>query len=128
VPSALTVADRNVDGVVEMMLDATQKFDAPLTTERLFDWHAALFPTARSGISTIAVGAWRDDRSGPMQVVSGPLGRERVHYEAPAAARLDEEMRMFLHWFNSGKSGDPVLKAGVAHLWFVTVHLTCPPQ
>jgi Fic family protein len=119
---ALTPSDRNVEGVVEMMLDATQKFSSPLTAKRLFDWHAALFPTGRSGMSRIRLGAWRDDSSGPMQVVSGPIGRERVHYEAPAAGRLNREMPLFLDWFKGGKQLDGVLKAGVAHLWFVTIH------
>ncbi len=119
---ALAPSDRHVEGVVEMMLDATQNYDAPLTDERLFAWHAALFPTGRSGMSRITVGGWRKDSSGPMQVVSGPIGRERVHYEAPAASRLRAEMRTFLRWFNRDDRMDPVLKAGVAHLWFVTVH------
>jgi Fic family protein len=119
---ALAPADRYVDGVVEMMLDATQHFEKPLTSERLFGWHAALFPTGRSGLSRIVVGAWRNDTLGPMQVVSGPTGHERVHYEAPAAAQLNEEMKVFLDWFNAAPSIDPVLKAGVAHLWFVTIH------
>ena len=119
---ALTPADRNVEGVVEMMLDATGKYDEPLTVERLFGWHAALFPTGRSGMSRITVGAWRNDESGPMQVVSGPIGRERVHYEAPKAAALDQEMNAFINWFNNNNDIDPVLKAGIAHLWFVTIH------
>jgi Fic family protein len=119
---ALTPADRNVEGVVEMMLDATQQYNEPLTDERLFAWHAAMFPTGRSGMTKIRVGAWRDDRSGPMQVVSGPIGRERVHYEAPPAARLDSEMKSFLDWFEREGLVDPVLKAGIAHLWFVTIH------
>lgn len=114
--------DRHVDGVVEMMLDATQRYDAPLTAERLFGWQAALFPTGYSGMARIRVGAWRDDSAGPMQVVSGPIGRERVHFQAPPAARVDGEMRAFLAWFNGGKPLDPVLKAAVAHLWFVTIH------
>ena len=118
----LTAADRHVEGVVEMMLDATQRYDVPLTSERLFAWHAALFPTARSGMTKIAVGAWRADKSGPMQVVSGPIGRERIHYEAPGAGRLRKEMNAFLDWFNRDNSLDPVLKAGIAHLWFVTIH------
>jgi len=118
----LTHADRNVEGVVEMMLDATQHYDQPLTAQRLFDWHAALFPTGRSGMSRINVGAWRDDKKGPMQVVSGPIGKERVHYEAPVAARLRTEMKKFLDWFEKESSTDLVLKAGVAHLWFVTIH------
>ncbi len=118
----LTPADRNVEGVVEMMLDATQGYDKPLTGRRLFDWHAALFPTGRSGMSKIRVGAWRDDAKGPMQVVSGPIGKERVHYEAPAADRVRDEMRKFVEWFEKEHSMDLVLKAGVAHLWFVTIH------
>jgi len=117
----LVASDRNVEGVVEMMLDATQYYEAPLTAERLFDWHAALFPTGRSGMGRIIVGAWRSSESGPMQVVSGPIGRERVHYEAPAAEQLDEEMSRLLEWFETA-SPDPVIKAGVAHLWFVTIH------
>jgi len=117
----LVPADREVEGVVEMMLDATQDYAAPLTADRLFGWQAALFPTGRSGLNRIAVGVWRDDATGPMQVVSGPVGREHVHYEAPAADRLDAEMAKFLDWFERAKP-DPVLKAGIAHLWFVTVH------
>src|ERR1022692_4952994 len=118
----LTAADRQVEGVVEMMLDATQHYAEPLTEERLFSWHAALFPTARSGMMKITVGAWRDDKSGPMQVVSGAIGKERVHYEAPEAMRLKTEMDKFLEWFNKDDSMDLVLKAGIAHLWFVTIH------
>ena len=118
----LTPADRHVEGIVEMMLDATQKYKEPLTDERLFAWHAAMFPTGRSGMKKITVGAWRDDKSGPMQVVSGPLGRERVHYQAPAAPRLEAEVKSFLEWFNGQTAIDPVLKAGLAHLWFVTIH------
>jgi Fic family protein len=117
----LVAADRHVEGVVEMMLDATQNYKQPLTAERLFGWHAALFPTGRSGMSRITVGAWRTPEAGPMQVVSGPVGRERVHYEAPESERLDEEMSRFLDWFETA-TPDPVLKAGVAHLWFVTIH------
>jgi Fic family protein len=119
---ALTPADRNAEGVVEMMLDATQHYDQPLTTDRLFDWHAALFPTGRSGMSRINVGTWRDDKKGPMQVISGPIGKERVHYEAPPAGRLRGEMKKFINWFEKESSTDLVLKAGVAHLWFVTIH------
>ncbi len=117
----LVESDRNVEGVVEMMLDATQNFAQPLTADRLFGWHAALFPTGRSGMSRITVGAWRTIEGDPMQVVSGPIGREHVHYEAPEAARLKVEMERFLQWFETAKA-DPVLKAGVAHLWFVTIH------
>jgi Fic family protein len=118
----LKPADRHVEGVVEMMLDATQRFDQPLTEERLFGWHASLFPTGRSGMHPINVGVWRDDRTAPMQVVSGPVGRERVHFEAPQAERLVDEMRRFLEWFNGDTTTEPVLKAAQAHLWFVTVH------
>lgn len=117
----LVEADRNVEGVVEMMLDATQNYAPPLTAERLFGWHAALFPTGRSGMSRITVGAWRTAEGGPMQVVSGPIGRERVHYEAPVSERLDGEMARFLDWFETA-TPDPVVKAGIAHLWFVTIH------
>jgi Fic family protein len=119
---ALAPADRDVEGVVEMMLDATQNYSAPLTAPRLFGWHAALFPTGYSGMHKIAVARWRDDSRGPMQVVSGPIGRERVHFEAPAAARLDQEMSAFLQWFETEDATDPVLRAGLAHLWFVTIH------
>ncbi len=118
----LQPADRHVEGVVEMMLDATQRFEQPLTAERLVGWHASLFPAGRSGMHRITVGAWRDDRTAPMQVVSGPVGRERVHFEAPPAARLAGEMRQFLDWFNSDVTTEPVLKAALAHLWFVTIH------
>jgi len=118
----LAPADRDVEGVVEMMLDATQNYRQELTDERLFGWHSALFPTGRSGMHRITVGAWRNDRSGPMQVISGPVGPERVHYEAPAAARVAGDMEAFLAWFNGEMRIDPVLKAGVAHLWFVTIH------
>ncbi|WP_298329447.1 Fic family protein [Asticcacaulis sp.] len=119
---ALAQVDRNVEGVVEMMLDATQHYNTPLTAERLFGWHAALFPTGRSGMTKIVVGAWRDGTSGPMQVVSGPIGRERIHFEAPNAPRLDEEMEAFLKWFEGGADLDPVIRAAVAHLWFITIH------
>ncbi len=115
-------ASREVEGVVEMMLDATRDFAAPLTEERLFAWHAALFPTGRSGLTRIATGAWRPASAGPMQVVSGSLGHERVHFEAPSAARLPAEMARFLDWFNDGPPLDPVMKAGIAHLWFLTLH------
>ncbi len=118
----LTPADRHVEGVVEMTLDATQNYAGPLTKERLCAWHAALFPTGYSGLSKIAVGNWRDNKAGPMQVVSGPIGREKVHYQAPAASRLAHEMQAFLKWFNGPSDIDPVVKAGLAHLWFVTVH------
>lgn len=119
---ALAPVDRNVEGVVEMVLDATLHCAAPLTTDRLFGWHAALFPTGFSGMSRINVGGWRDDASGAMQVVSGPIGRQRVHFEAPPAARLDSEMDRFLDWVNRDSGEPPLLKAGLAHLWFVTLH------
>ena len=119
---ALASIDRDVEGVVEMMLDATQNYAAPVTRERLFGWHAALFPAGRSGMTRIRVGAWRDGKSGPVQVVSGPVGRERVHYEAPPADRLEREMKAFLAWFNGKDGVDPVLGAAIAHLWFVTIH------
>jgi Fic family protein len=118
----LQPADRHVDGVVEMMLDATQHYDQPLTAERLFHWHASLFPIGRSGMHRVGVGAWRDDRTSAMQVVSGPVGRERVHFEAPAADRLGDEMRRFFEWFNRDARMEPVLKAALAHFWFVTIH------
>ena len=118
-----TPAERDVEGVVEMMLDATQNFAKPLSDERLFAWHSALFPTGRSGMRKIIVRAWRNDAGGPMQVVSGPVGKEKVHYEAPAAPLLEREMSAFLAWANdSGDKMDAVLRAALAHLWFVTIH------
>lgn len=119
---ALKPADRNVEGIVEMMLDATRYYDQLLTAERLFDWQASLFPTGHSGMHKIATGAWRDDSTGPMEVVSGPVGKHRVHFQAPAAARLDQEMEAFLNWFNGNVDMDPVLYAALAHFWFVTIH------
>lgn len=120
---ALVPADRTVEGTVEMMLDATQLYAEPLTEKRLFGWQAALFPSGRSGLTRLRIGAWRDDANGPMEVVSGPIGKEHIHFEAPAAARLPSEMTAFLDWFNGDALPiDPVLKAGLAHLWFVTIH------
>ena len=119
---ALVPSDRNVEGVVEMTLDATQNHEKRLTAERLFDWHATLFPTGRSGMAKITVGAWRTDQSGPMQVVSGPIGKQKVHFEAPAAERIDEEISKFLDWFERPSPIDPVLRAAIGHLWFVTIH------
>ncbi|OOG53472.1 Fic family protein [Polaromonas sp. C04] len=119
---ALAPADRYVDGVVDMVLDATGRFDAPLTVERLFGWHAALFPTGYSGMARIRIGAWRDDATGPMQVVSGPIGRQKVHFEAPPAPTLAAQTQTFLQWFNAEAVGDALIKAGVAHLWLVTLH------
>lgn len=118
----LIPASRDVEGIVELMLDATQKFSKPLTSKRLFDWHAALFPTGRSGMHSITVGNWRDDSNGPMQVVSGPIGHEKIHFEAPSADKLKKEMSAFLRWFENKSDVDPVLRAGIAHLWFVTLH------
>lgn len=120
--AGLIPTSRDVEGIVEMMLDATQSFSKPLTKDRLFGWHAALFPTGRSGMHRITVGGWRTVEAGPMQVVSGPTGREKVHFEAPSADRLDNEMTAFLTWFDKQSDPDPVLKAGIAHLWFVTIH------
>lgn len=118
----LIPAGHNVDGVVEMMLDATQQYEQALTDKRLFGWHAALFPTGRSGIRIITVGAWRTADAGPMQVVSGPIGKEKIHFEALDAKRLETEMLRFLSWFNNHQTIDPVLKAALAHFWFVTIH------
>jgi Fic family protein len=118
----LVAVDRHVEGVVEMMLDANGRYADPLTRERLFAWHAALFPTGRSGMARIAVGRWRGVPSDPMQAVSGPIGREKIHYQAPEAKRVPKEMQAFLKWFNATPAIDPVLAAGLAHLWFVTIH------
>jgi len=121
--AGLVASDRNVDGVVEMMLDATQKYADPLSEERLFGWHAALFPMGRSGISKIVVGNWRNNRKDdPMQVVSGPTGREQIHYQAPDAELVADEMNAFIYWFNTENTIDPILKSAIAHLWFVTIH------
>lgn len=119
---ALAPIDRNTEGVVEMKLDATQNFGKPLTDDRMFAWHGALFPTGRSGMNRIKVAQWRDETSGPMQVVSGPYGKQRVHFEAPEAKRLDHEMSLFLDWLESDGNIDLVLKAGIAHLCFLTIH------
>ena len=119
---ALAPVDRHVEGVVEMVLDATANCQAPVSRERLFGWHAALFPTGYSGLSKIRVGGWRDDATGPMQVVSGLNGRQRVHFEAPPADRLESETGRFLDWLNSTSNEPPLLKAGLGHLWFVTLH------
>jgi Fic family protein len=105
-----------------MMLDATQQFAKPLTKERLFDWHASLFPTGRGSMRRIIVGNWRTLDNGPMQVISGPIGREKVHFEAPTADKLEKEMQKFLTWFDNENEIDPVIKAGIAHFWFVTIH------
>jgi Fic family protein len=120
--AGLIPAGRNVEGIVEVMLDATQHFSKPLTNDRLFDWHAALFPTGRSGMHRIIVGGWRTNDAGPMQVISGPIGRETIHFEAPSSDRLENETQAFLVWFSKSGDIDPVLKAGIAHFWFVTIH------
>lgn len=120
--AGLPKAGREVEGVVEMMLDGTRHFEMPLTKTRLYGWHASLFPTGRSGMSRITVGGWRKKEAGAMQVVSGPIGREKVHFEAPEAERLEAEMARFINWFNAPPAMDPVLKAAIAHFWFVTIH------
>jgi len=120
---SLAPVDRHVEGVVEMVLDATSNSAQPLTVERLFAWHAALFPTGYSGLSKISTGTWRDDAHGPMQVVSGPVGRQKLHYQAPPAECLASEMDGFLSWLNDPKTMEPALiRAGLGHLWFVTLH------
>ena len=118
----LIASDRHTDGIVEMMLDATSNYLKPLTKSRLYGWHACLFPAGRSGMHKIKVAAWRNDKHGPMTVVSGPIGRQKVHFEAPEANRLNKEMSHFLKWYNSYSKIDPVLKSAIAHLWFVTLH------
>lgn len=120
---ALVPADRHVEGVVDMVMDATRNFAQPLTAQRIMGWQAALFPTGYSGLMPVQVGRWRDDAQGPMQVVSGPMHRQTVHYEAPPAAQLAQQVEYFLQWFNAqGQVLDPVIKAGLAHLWFITLH------
>jgi len=120
--AGLVDSDRDVDGVVEMILDATQNCFKPLTAERLFDWHAALFPTGRSGMHKITVADWRKDTTGPMQVVSGAMGKEKVHFQAPDSELVENEMLLYLDWFNNDDKLDLVLKAAITHLWFVTIH------
>ena len=120
--AGLVPTERHVEGIVEMMLDATQQYEEALTEDRFFGWHAALFPTGRSGMLKITVADWRKDEEGPMQVVSGPIGKEKVHYEAPAANLLPQEMERFLKWFNGSPKCDPVIRAAMSHLWFVTIH------
>ncbi len=120
--SGLVPSDRNVDGVVDMMLDATSNYKQELTQDRLFAWHNSLFPGGQSGMYKVLVGNWRDDSTGPMQVVSGPISREEVHFQAPAANQIEKEMALFIDWLNGQQDLDMVLKAGIAHLWFVTIH------
>jgi len=120
--AGMVASDRNADGIVDIMIDATQKNELPLSVERLFNWHSALFPTGRSGISKITVSAWRTDSKGPMQVISGVIGKEKVHFIAPPANHIACEMEKFVEWFNRDDNTDLVLKSAVAHLWFVTIH------
>jgi hypothetical protein len=120
--SGMVYSERNVDGIVDLMIDATRNFEAELTIDRLFSWQSALFPNSTSGLYKVLSGTWRDDSSGPMQVVSGALGKEKVHYQAPPAKEIEKEMKLFIDWFNLNNETDPVLKAGIAHLWFVTIH------
>ena len=120
--AGLVSSDKNVDGVVEMLLDATQNYEEPLTKERLFNWHCSLFPTGRNGMSKLIVGNWRDDYHGAMQIVSGAMGKENVHFQAPDADTIDSEMAIFFQWFNNEHKLEPVLKAALAHFWFVTIH------
>jgi Fic family protein len=119
---ALAPPDRQVDGVVEVVLDATRDYSAPLTRDRLFRWHAALFPIGYSGMSRIIVGGWRDDSAGPMEVVSGPVEKRRVHFRAPPAAQVDGEVARFLAWFEAAGGMNPLIRAGLSHLWLVTIH------
>ena len=119
----LLPADRHVDGIVALVLDATRNHDQMLTEDRLFGWQASLFPTGRTGMTRIAAGAWRNDKEGPMRVISGSMGKEKLHFQAPPAARLQDEMNDFLAWFNADDTdGDPVIKSAIAHLRFVTIH------
>lgn len=121
--AGLIPSDRNIDGVVEMMLDATQHYNDSLDDERLFGWHSSLFPTGRSGMYRIVVGDWRKNtKDDPMRVVSGGMGREKVHFQAPDSDRIPKEMHFFLDWFNHNLDSDPIIKAGIAHLWFLTIH------
>jgi Fic family protein len=120
--AGLVRAGKEVDGVVEMMLDATQQYAKPLSADRLFGWHSSLFPSGRSGMHKITAGNWRKNDKGPMQVVSGAMGKEKIHYEAPHAKALKKEMSLFFKWFNTKQNTDPVLKSGIAHLWFITIH------
>ncbi len=117
-----TAYDHRVDGIVQVVLDATQNYETPITAARLFGWHSTLFPTGWSGLRPIRVGQWRDDSGGPMQVVSGPLGREKVHFRAPSAELMHVEMDRFMNWFETEVQLDAILISAVAHLWFITIH------
>ncbi|MEP7197197.1 MAG: Fic family protein [Saprospiraceae bacterium] len=118
----LIASDRNVDGMVDLMIDATRNFNTPLTQERLFEWHSSLFPTTRSNMYKIVVGSWRNDFKGPIQVISGSIGKENVHFQAPESSKVSKEMEVFIEWFNSNDTIEPVIKAAIGHLWFVTIH------
>lgn len=118
----LTPSDRHIEGVVEMVLDATSNYQEPISQERLFAWHTELFPSDHSVLSTITIGQWRSDLRGPMQVISGAIGREKIHFEAPSANILNTEMKHFIQWANKKNDIPPIIKAGIAHLWFVTIH------
>jgi Fic family protein len=120
--SGSVYSEHHVDGIVDLMIDATRNFEKDLNKERLFSWHSALFPSGQSGMYKIIAGKWRDDSTGPMQVVSGALGKEKVHFQAPPATLIENEMRLFVDWFNLEQNTDLVLKAAIAHLWFVTIH------
>jgi len=120
--SGSVYSEHHVDGIVDLMIDATRNFEKDLNKERLFSWHSALFPSGQSGMYKIIAGQWRDDSTGPMQVVSGALGKEKVHFQAPPATLIENEMRLFVDWFNLEQNTDLVLKAAIAHLWFVTIH------
>lgn len=120
--AGLVATDKDVEGVVEMMLDATQNYKKPLTKNRLFNWHSTLFPSGKSGMHKITVGNWRNNDKGHMQVVSGAIGKEKIHFEAPEADRLNDEMKLFLKWLNDLNTTDNVLRSAIAHLWFVTIH------
>lgn len=115
-------SERHIDGIVEMMLDATQRYDLPVTKDRLFGWHSLLFPTGWSNMYKITVANWRKDSTGPMQVVSGAMGKEKVHFEAPSSERIDSEIENLIHWIESENIIDPVLKSAIVHLWFITIH------
>jgi len=118
----LSPSNRIIDGIVEVVLDATENYSDPLTKERLCRWHSSLFPTGMSGLAKIETGAWRSPSKDPMQVISGPIGGEEIHFEAPPSEKIEAEIDRFLSWFNSDQSVDPLIKAGIAHFWFVTIH------
>ena len=119
---ALENSDRSIDGIVDLIMDATRNCNEPISADRLFGWHAALFPTGRSGLYKITVGSWRVDSTGPMQVVSGAMGKERVHFQVPDSSVIPTEMTQYMDWFNAKTDLEPVIKAAIAHLWFVTLH------